>query len=96
VADSTLPAATWRIRTVGGGDQAWDWRDGPPQPRDLALARRTAADSMSRHAPVRMMCQTTGTFLMLESGLDYELARQLVIQVHPNLDFVAVTGDDNS
>lgn len=32
---------------------------------------------MSRHAPVRMMSQTTGSWLLLESGLEYELARQL-------------------
>lgn len=72
-----LPATTWRIRTVSGGDQEWDWDEGPPQPRTLAPARRTTADSMSRHTPVRMMCQTTGTFLMLDSGLEYELARVL-------------------
>ncbi|CAM3539494.1 hypothetical protein GCM10007368_30550 [Isoptericola cucumis] len=32
---------------------------------------------MSRHAPVQAHCQTTGTRLILESGLEYELAREL-------------------
>ncbi|GHH70330.1 TnsA-like heteromeric transposase endonuclease subunit [Promicromonospora soli] len=73
----TLPKTTWRIRTLTGGAHEWDWRSGAPQTRDLAPSRRPAADAMSRHAPVRMMSQTTGAFLLLESGLEYELARQL-------------------
>lgn len=70
-------AATWRIRTNAGGDLAWDWRQGELPVRDLAPARRPAADAMSRHAPVHMACQTTGTVLVLESGLEHELAREL-------------------
>lgn len=55
----------------------WDWAKGAPCVRSLAPARRPAAGAMSRHAPIHMACQTTGTFLILESGLEHELAREL-------------------
>ncbi|NDO90138.1 TnsA-like heteromeric transposase endonuclease subunit [Cellulosimicrobium cellulans] len=55
----------------------WDWQAGGPPVRSLIPARRPAADAMSRHAPVHMSCQTTGTYIVLESGLEYELAREL-------------------
>lgn len=77
---SAVPSAvtpSWRIRTFSGGEQQWDWVQGRPPIRDLVPARRPAADSMSRHTPVHMACQTTGGSLLLESGLEYELAREL-------------------
>ncbi|MEN5073110.1 TnsA-like heteromeric transposase endonuclease subunit [Isoptericola cucumis] len=69
--------ASWRVRTTAGDDIEWDWSLGALSIRFLLPARRTVADSMSRHAPVRMHCQTTGSSLVLESGLEYELAREL-------------------
>ncbi len=71
------PSISWRIRTTATGDVDWDWSYGPPALRSLAPVRRPKADSMSRHAPVQMSCQTTGSTLILESGLEYELAREL-------------------
>ncbi|MFI2294956.1 TnsA-like heteromeric transposase endonuclease subunit [Isoptericola sp. NPDC019571] len=62
---------------MAGDDVVWDWGLGALDIRNLAPVRRTAADSMSRHAPVRMHCQTTASPLVLESGLEYELAREL-------------------
>ncbi|MGW9467376.1 TnsA-like heteromeric transposase endonuclease subunit [Cellulosimicrobium funkei] len=55
----------------------WDWAKGAPRVPSLAPARRAAADALSRHAPVHMSCRTTGGFLVLESGLEHELAREL-------------------
>jgi len=55
----------------------WDWQKGEPRVQSLAPARRTRADALSRHAPVNMWSLTTGTPLLLDSGLEYELAREL-------------------
>ncbi|MCC2321270.1 TnsA-like heteromeric transposase endonuclease subunit [Cellulomonas xiejunii] len=70
-------AATWRFRQNRGGYGLWDWGLGTPPIRDLISVRRPAADAMSRHAPVRMWSATTGDYIVLESGLEYELARSL-------------------
>lgn len=70
-------AATWKIRQHGGGHYLWDWSFGAPPLRDLVSVRRPAADAMSRHAPVQMRSATTDGLVVLESGLEYELARSL-------------------
>lgn len=69
--------ATWKIRQNGGGHRLWDWELGAPSTRDLVSVRRPAADAMSRHAPVRMWSATTEGYIVLESGLEFELARSL-------------------
>lgn len=68
-------AATWKFQM--DGETTWDWAVGPPPVRLLRHVRRPTADAMSRHTPVRMACQTTGTTLLIESSLEYEAARRL-------------------
>jgi len=78
--------ATWRIRTAEGSEQVWNWEVGAPPVEELVPVRRPAADAMSRHAPVRMSCQTTGSWLLLESGMEYEAGREL--DRDPTVDWI--------
>ena len=92
-------AASWKVRLNDGDHQVWDWELGGPPLRDLVSVRRPAADAMSRHAPVRMWSATTGDYVVLESGLEYELARSL--DRDPSVAWivsqpVAVTFDDGA
>ncbi|WP_081829814.1 TnsA-like heteromeric transposase endonuclease subunit [Paraoerskovia marina] len=66
---------TWIFRIDGVA--AWDWSRGDPPLRRLKPVRRPAADAMSRHTPVRIACQTTGSTLLVESTLELEAARSL-------------------
>jgi hypothetical protein len=90
-------AATWRFHI--DDETAWDWALGPPPVRLLQHVRRPTADAMSRHTPVRMVCQTTGSTLLVESALEYEAARSL--DRDPNVEWivaqpVAITFEDGS
>ncbi|MFE4463760.1 TnsA-like heteromeric transposase endonuclease subunit [Oerskovia sp. NPDC056781] len=77
IGEASQMVATWNIRGGDGANRLWGWQLGAPPTSELRSVRRPAADAMSRHAPVRMWCLTTGSFLVLESGLEYELARSL-------------------
>ena len=92
-------AATWKLRQNRDGPRLWDWELGTPPTRDLVSVRQPAADAMSRHAPVRMWSATTGDYILLESGLEYELARSL--DRDPSVAWIvaqpaAVTFDDGA
>ncbi|MCG7323659.1 TnsA-like heteromeric transposase endonuclease subunit [Arsenicicoccus bolidensis] len=62
----------WQVR-VDGVPVKWDWTDGQPAVEHLGPVRRVRSSASSRHVPVRALCSTTNTALLVESGLEYEL-----------------------
>lgn len=74
-----VPEATdfrWSCR-VNGRRTDWDWKSGPPDPRQLEPYRRPSSGARSRHVPVRGFSHTVGGYLDLESGLEHDLLRLL-------------------
>lgn len=75
----SVPEATdisWSCR-LNGRRTDWDWKAGPPDPRQLEPYRRPASGAASRHVPVRAFSHTVGCHLDLESGLEHDLLRIL-------------------
>lgn len=71
------PVATWSLRFEDGHKSEWDWADGTPDLRRLSPVRKVRSAALSKHVPVRARSSTTGTALLLESGLELELLSQL-------------------
>ncbi|MGO0578248.1 TnsA-like heteromeric transposase endonuclease subunit [Ornithinimicrobium panacihumi] len=69
-----LPQLTVRV-----ADQtlSWDWEQGSPEPRSLASVRRPSSSEKHRHVPVHAHCCTTGSVVLVESGLEHELLLDL-------------------
>jgi hypothetical protein len=61
---------------VGAGTRSWDG-ELPPDPRTVSRVRRPRSGSKSRHVPAFAYSTTTQTQLMLESGLEHDLLREL-------------------
>jgi hypothetical protein len=71
-----LESAMWLFR-VGVEARVWDWRDGPPDPRQLDQYRTPKARALSKHVPGAAFSVTTGGTLQFESGLEHLLIRTL-------------------
>lgn len=68
---------SWGVRTGGVLHEPWDWAAGVPEVRALEPIRSVSSGALSRHVPVRARCTTTGSALLLESGLEHELVTWL-------------------
>lgn len=65
-------AAAWEF-VIAGERVTWDWTVGAPSVERLQPTRRVRSGALSRHSPVQAFCETTGTTMALESGLELEL-----------------------
>lgn len=66
----------WTFRD-GGVVVEWNWKAGQPDARSLEPVRTPSSGARSKHIPVRAFSATTGSHLMLESGLEHDLLRAL-------------------
>ncbi len=71
-----VESVVWLFR-VGSEARVWDWRDGPPDPRQLDQYRVPKARALSKHVPGAAFSVTTGGTLQFESGLEHLLIRTL-------------------
>lgn len=70
-------AAHWVFR-IGTSPVHWLWADGVgPDPRSLGPYRLPKATAFAKHSPAHAYCHTTGSHLLVESGLERELAEEL-------------------
>ncbi len=67
---------TWTFR-FAEGPTAWDWADGPPDPRLLVSIRTPKSTEKSRHIPVQAWSVTLGGPIRVESGVEHDLVREL-------------------
>ena len=67
---------TWTLR-FADGPIAWDWRDGPPDPRLLQAIRTPKSTEKCRHIPVQAYSMTLGGSIRVESGVEHDLVREL-------------------
>ena len=76
VRELALESVVWLFR-VRAEVQVWDWRAGPPDPRQLDQYRVPKARALSKHVPGAAFSVTTGETLQFESGLEHLLIRTL-------------------
>lgn len=70
-------AAHWVFR-IGTSPVHWLWADGVgPDSRSLGTYRLPKATAFAKHSPAHAYCHTTGSYLLVESGLERELAEEL-------------------
>lgn len=74
--EPVVSSTTFSFR-IAGESVEWDWDSGPPPWRELQPVRIPKARALSRHVPAMPFCWTTGTHLVVESGLEHDLLRDL-------------------
>lgn len=74
--EPVMSSATFSFR-LDGEIVEWEWDSGPPPWRELQPVRIPKARALSRHVPAMPFCWTTGSHLVVESGLEHDLLRDL-------------------
>lgn len=74
--EPVVSSATFSFR-IAGESVEWEWGPAPPPWRELQPIRIPKARALSRHVPAMPFCWTTGSHLVVESGLEHDLLRDL-------------------